>query len=434
MSTATEPMRRGVARFHEYTDRIRGILGMLEKSPNPNPIQLGMLKLLLANEQRILDCAENGKPLASIWYGNAPEIFPAMGIQPFCPFDDLKVHLELTDYKDLKDADKHPLPADVCSLIRMAAYAVDEGLVPTPTAMVAMATPCDAQLVLHELWSNNSAWSKVPSFVLDPIYTNTPEDYKYFAGEIKRMVKFLEEHTGQKLDLDKLREVVKESNLQYEVWNEINECRRAVPCPHPSFLSSDIGWGVTEHFVSGDPAGTKLLQMILADAEQKVKEKKGPLPKEKIRILWADLIPTFTEQLGSMLAEEWGAVVVQDFQGFTSHFEPIDTATEESMFLGIAKRSMNSAMIRQGRGHVDVLINDLTRLVKDFKIDCVFFPGHMGHKDQSAAVRFIRETCRNLKVPLLAWTSSNFDPRYMPMDQLKKKISEFFEATGLGKQ
>jgi len=88
-------------------------------------------------------------------------------------------------------------------------------------------------------------------------------------------------------------------------------------------------------------------------------------------------------------------------------------------------------MIRQARGYADVMVSDITRIVKDYKIDCVFFPGHMGHKDQSASVHIIKETCRSLKVPLFAFTSSNFDPRYTPMDVLKTKVSEFFEATGL---
>ena len=32
------------------------------------------------------------------------------------------------------------------------------------------------------------------------------------------MVAFLEEHTGAKLDLDRLQEVCRESNKQYELW------------------------------------------------------------------------------------------------------------------------------------------------------------------------------------------------------------------------
>jgi benzoyl-CoA reductase/2-hydroxyglutaryl-CoA dehydratase subunit BcrC/BadD/HgdB len=423
--------KRGLPRFYEYRERVRAIIGMIEQSPAPNPVQLGLLRLLQANDERIIDAAENDKPLVSIWYGNAPEIFAAMDIVAFCPFDNLKVHLPLTEWRDLEAADKHPLPADVCSLIRMSAYAVEAGLLPTPTAMVAMTTPCDAQPALHEMWKNVDEWRDVPTFVLDPSYSTSASDFSYFAGELKRMIQFLEQQTGKKMDLSRLRQVIEESNLQYEIMAELNECRRAKPCPYPSFMPSEVTWGITQHLRSGDTEGTTVLRMLQGFGEQQVKAKQGAVPKENIRILWADLVPVYYEEFGAWLAEKWGAVVVQDFQG-DSPYEPIDTSTEESMLLGLAKRSLHeSPMIRQARGYADVMVSDITRIVKDYKIDCVFFPGHMGHKDQSASVHIIKETCRSLKVPLFAFTSSNFDPRYTPMDVLKTKVSEFFEATGL---
>ena len=91
-------------------------------------------------------------------------------------------------------------------------------------------------------------------------------------------------------------------------------------------------------------------------------------------------------------------------------------------------------MIRQARGSVDVMIGDITRIAKDYKCDCVIFPGHVGHKDQSASVGFLKEACRDLKLPLLTLTVDNFDPRYTTLDVLKRQISEFFEAHQLGRR
>ena len=89
-------------------------------------------------------------------------------------------------------------------------------------------------------------------------------------------------------------------------------------------------------------------------------------------------------------------------------------------------------MIRQARGSVDAMIEDITRISRDYKCDCVIFPGHVGHKDQSASIGFLREACRDLGLPLLTLTVDNFDPRFTPMEVLKRHISEFFEAHGLG--
>jgi benzoyl-CoA reductase/2-hydroxyglutaryl-CoA dehydratase subunit BcrC/BadD/HgdB len=431
MSISTPPVKRGLERFYQYRDGKRALMGQLERAPEPNPLLIGFFKLMLADDERIIDCIENGKPLLSSWYGNANEIYAAMDIQAYCPVDNI-LHLGPTQ-QDLAGMDAVAMPADMCGLIKMGAYAVERGLVPVPTAMIAMLEPCDAQSALHEAWINAEGWEEVPTFALDPAYGTGDYDYGYFAGELRRMIVFLEDHVGRKLDYDRLREVIEVTNEQYAAWAEYNEYRRAVPCPHPSsFPTSDMCWGLTQHIVAGQPEVVDVITMLAADAEAKVKTGVAGVPGERIRILWADLVPFWHGPLSEWLAKEWGANVVMDFQGFTP-YEHIDTSTEESMLRGLAKRCLAEVpMIRQARGSVDVMIEDITRITKDYKCDCVIFPGHVGHKDQSASIGFLREACRDLKVPLLALTVDNFDPRFTPMEVLTRQISEFFEAHGLG--
>ena len=75
-----------------------------------------------------------------------------------------------------------------------------------------------------------------------------------------------------------------------------------------------------------------------------------------------------------------------DMFGYTP-YTLIDTSTEDSMFKGLAKRALSDVpMVRQARGVADNFLSDIRRIVKDYKIDCVVWPGHMGHKDGAAAV------------------------------------------------
>lgn len=422
--------KRGLERFYEYRDRIQSFITDIEQSPEPNPVLLKFFGLVLENDKKTIDCIENNKPLLSSWYGSAIEIYAAMGIHSFCPVDNILAHQPFTN--DLEGMDASAVPSDMCGLIKLGAYGAEVGIVPVPTAMIAMLEPCDAQSALHEAWKNTDGWQDVPTFALDPAYGVAKDDYAYFAGELKRMIAFLENHVGRKMDYNKLREVIEVTNQQYAAWAEYNEYRRAVPCPHNSFLGGKLGWVITQHITAGHPGAVEIFKMLAYDAEQKVKAGQGPLPKEKIRVLWADLIPTWDVPFAAMLEGEFGANIVMDFQSYTP-YEHIDTSTEESMLMGLAKRSMAEVpMIRQARGSVDVMIEDIRRIAKDYKCDCVIFPGHVGHKDQSASIGFLKEACRDLKLPLLTLTVDNFDPRYTPMDVLKRQISEFFEAHNLG--
>ena len=89
-------------------------------------------------------------------------------------------------------------------------------------------------------------------------------------------------------------------------------------------------------------------------------------------------------------------------------------------------------MIHQARGVADNVIHDITRIVQDYKMDCVIFPGHMGHKDMAASTALMRETCRELGVPFLYIGMDICDKRYTSVDEIKDKISQFFTAMGLG--
>lgn len=420
----------GLERYYEYRDRIKGFITEMEKGPQPNP-QLEMFKLVFRQDESIIDCVENGKPFISSWYGNVAEVYAGMDLPYFCPVDNMLAHLPFTD--DLEGIDSAPLPGDMCGLIQICTYGVEKGLVPVPTAIVAMLEPCDAQSVMHEAWLHNEEWKNIPMFAMDHTYGDTDYDYKFFAGEIRRMIKFLEDTTGKKYSFEKLKEVVDETNRTYAAWDEYNQLRRAVPCPGGSFQGGLIGWTITQHMRCGLSEATNIFKMLTAGAEANIKANKGWLEKENTRILWADLIGT-CGPLGEWLEQEHNTVVVQDFQGYTTPYTHIDTSTEDSMLEGLARRNMNEVpMIRQARGNVDIFLDDIIRIVEDYKVDCVFFPGHKGHKDQSASINFVKETCKDLGVPLLAFTMDIFDWRYLPWDKVKHIVDEFFEAHGLGK-
>ena len=88
-------------------------------------------------------------------------------------------------------------------------------------------------------------------------------------------------------------------------------------------------------------------------------------------------------------------------------------------------------MIRQARGTAENFVNDVRRIVRDYKIDVVIWPGHMGHKDGSATTYLMGEVCRELGVHFLHIGLDLFDERYTTVDEVKDKMAEFFRAMGL---
>ena len=152
------------------------------------------------------------------------------------------------------------------------------------------------------------------------------------------------------MDLDKLKKTLEHSNQMFRLWDEYNQLRRNVPSPH--------GWGIGAPqcfsqawvYEAGTPQGVDWFKKLVEIAEINVKAGVGPVPEEKIRLFWFDLLPFgWVFEFLPWLESEWGAVMVMDmFANFP--YTMIDTSSEEQMWLGLAKRNLfDSPMVRQLR-------------------------------------------------------------------------------------
>ena len=425
---------KGLERVYEEIAHYEGIKQILESLPSEmTPIHLPLVENVLAQHLKTVECVQEGKPLAATYFTNAPEIFTALDIHWYQAiaqsFGGGGENPHMMD--DLTGVDNLAVASDVCTLLRLALYYLDAGVLPPPTMILPLSEPCDGVVGLHEAMRNHPAWRGIPVFTPDPPYYSDERSIDYFAAELKRMVSFLEEQTGKKLDIDRLREIVKITNEQYVLWAEYNELRRAVPCPHGHILAM-APFTLVYTAGAGNPEHTEWFNALIANAERRIRDNDPEVPNQRIRVLWFDVQAIWFNELAQWMQDEWGVNIVLCMFGYAP-YTTIDTSTEDSIFKGLAKRNLlDPPMVRQARGIADNFLMDIDRIVKDYKIDCVILPGHMGHKDGSASISLMREKCRELGVPFLVIGVDQFDRRYTSLDEMKDRISQFFKAMGLG--
>jgi benzoyl-CoA reductase/2-hydroxyglutaryl-CoA dehydratase subunit BcrC/BadD/HgdB len=427
--------KKGLERLKEEIGLIELFIKLTKENPDEfSDLVIPLVEFRLEENKKTVECVETGEPFLSSRYTNAPEIYTAMDLHWYCVASGAfgTGGVEPPSFlDDLERVDQMVVPADVCTLLRLSLFYVEADLVPPPTAFIAGITPCDGIVGLHEAIRNHEGWRDVPMFGPDSPYFETERSLDYFAEELRRMTSFIEEHTGRKLEMARLREVVEESNRQYELWQEHNELRRSVPCPHGAALAMGA-FGVAQGRESGRPRGTAWLRKLVDDAEKRIVEKRPVVPNESIRLLWYDLHPVWFGELIEWLQQEWRAIIIQSYFTYFP-YTGVDTSSDDAIWEGLAKRALlDSPMVRQARGTVDVFAQDLVRIVKDFKLDCVIWPGHMGHKDGAAAIPMLKEACREVGVPFLQIGLDTYDRRYTPVDEIKNKISQFFSAMDLG--
>lgn len=425
----------GLARYKQEREWFQFLSGMLEMAPDEiSHLSAEVTKITVDRYDEIITCVEEGRPFIAGYFCAAPEIYEAMGMPWYMimqtPFLAASAPYLLDD---IDAAEAMGLGTDWCTACRLSLYYIEAGLSPKPTALIGLIHPCDAATLLHQAVKRNARWRDVPIFATDPPYFETDRSIDYYAQELRRMTAFLEENTGRKLDLDRLREICNESNKQYELWIEYAQLRRARPCPHGWGMGGGQCFGVTSVFQNGKPRGTQWLQTLVDHTKKRVAAGEGAIAKERIRYFWFDLLPFgWPFEFLPWLEEEWGAVLTMDMFGYTP-YTFIDTRNEDTIYKGLARRNLfESPMVRQARGPADYFASDIARVVKEYDIDCVIWPGHMGHKDGSASTGIMKEICNELKVPYIHIGLDLFDKRYTTPDQCKDKISKFFSAMGLG--
>ena len=428
---------RSLERYRKERDWFAFLLEAVDQMVTPEmQLQAKLLTILLEAKQGVVDAVENGKPFIGAYYATAPELYTAMDLPWFMIMETPFLGASAPYMQqDLQGAEEIGLGADMCTAIRLPMYYIETGQMPVPTACVGLLSPCDGTMMLQQILQHNKAWKDVPLFSPDPPYSSDERAICYFSKELQRMTRFIEEHTGRKLDVDRLREVCEESNRTYALWQEYNELRRNVPCPHGWEIGGAQAFAISQCFRAGDPRCTDWFRQLIVCGEDRVRKGRESFDgiKERIRLLWFDIMPyAWIYEFMPWLEQEWGAVIVMDmFGNFPYTF--IDTTSEETMFHDLAKRNLlDVPMIRQARGTAENFSSDIVRIVKDYKIDCVIWPGHMGHKDGAATAGIMRETCREIGVPFLNIGLDLFDPRYTTVDEVKDRVSQFFTAMGLG--
>ncbi len=425
----------GLDRYNQELDILKSTILALEQEPLEKvKLDLHIVRLIVNHHEEITRCAEEGKPFIAGYNALSPEVYKAMDLPWYLLLEHpLLISSEQTIFNEIDQCEIMGLGSEMCTILRLGTYYVEAGLMPKPTAVIGQLHACDGMPLFHQMVMHNKEWGQIPTFACDAPYSLDKRSIDYFSGELKKMVAFLEAHTGHRLDMDRLREVVEESNKQYSLWAEYNDLRRVVPCPHGWATGLQQCYAVAQMFQVGDPKGTAWFRELLADAESRVREGRGALPgEERIRLLWFDVFPmVWVNDLMPWLEEEWGVSTVLNMFGYAPYSQ-IDTSSEDTMFRDFAKRALiDIPMIRQAQGVADTFAGDIVRIVKDYKIDCVVWPGHVGHKDGSASIGIMRETCRELGVPFIHIGLDLFDPRYTAVEEVKSRFSQSFTAMGL---
>lgn len=355
-----------------------------------------------------------------------PEILRAMGLSPWMP-EILGIVLPMIvpdameEYIDA--AENEGVPADVCSLPKAVIGITVKDRLPDARAVVTSNLPCDGGLTSYIYVENKT---KAPVFRLDiPHNFKDERAEKYFAGELERMIIWLEENTPGRIDWARLKEICEERNkmMEYELelWDMITV--RPAPLAAEAFYLSHLFFF---NVYSGMKSSTETFRRLVDLAKDNLEKGIAAVPDEKYRALLWNPPTMHAIDLFAVAEEKYGVTCVMDSMSF-NRLPFIDTSTRESMLQGLGRNIMNGPMARHTRGPMENYFDDMFHIIKRFDIDMLWMAGHIGCKNTQALNNIMREKCREAGVPVLIIDYDLSDTRITPRKGILDQVDHFME-------
>ena len=358
------------------------------------------------------------------------ELFYAMDIHPIFPENWAPICAAIgTSAGNFASAERRGYSSDLCGYFRNnVGYALEGicdanqplGGLPSPDFLISFGAGCIPTMKTFQVLCDHF---RVPVFKADlpQVAIEDIREYhiQYGVTQIKRLIRFLEDLTGKRLDIDRLSEAVAYTDEACRIWDEIMETRRAVPSP---FSAAEIGIMfvmVTRH---GTKIAVDFLRDVLEEVNEKVARGEGVIPNERIRLFW-DNIPLWHNMRLFNYFEKWDAVVVAETytSAWTMRMDA-DRPLESIAYKSLVSYPLVSCVSLNRR------IELIRKAVREYRIDGAVLHSNRSCKPISMGQMDIGKVlAEELSVPSVMFEADHMDPEKFSMAQFQTRIDAFME-------
>jgi benzoyl-CoA reductase subunit B len=253
-------------------------------------------------------------------------------------------------------------------------------------------------------------------------------DRAYVAAQIKELIEMLEQVTGKKFDVDKLRESMTHANTMSRGWKRVLELNRNRPSLFNAVTDGTIYLGVSNAF-RGAPEGANYFDDLVEEMEYKAAHGIGTLTDEKYRLIFVGVpcYPIFRRF--NELFSEWGGTFVNSTYlwfaagGANTGFEydlnrPLESLAEGVL---ISVRDAMDSMFYQDQA--------LGQMLDPFHVDGVVYHPIKSCRTVSTGLADNRRALMASRdIASLFIESDMMDRRVVSEAQLKNRVDAFFEG------
>ena len=398
--------------------------GSIERMKERNPEMLWTMEIQKFMWDGYRDAHKNGKKL--VFYGGSvpTEIIAAFDCVGFymdtIPFR-LSTNPALTA-KYIDEAEKYVAPS-MCGLDKTelgawlcGAYGIK------PDIFVYNSVPCDSSRIAYPALEKIIG---VPTFSFDTPFRRDERGAEYLADQIEDFIAFMEEHTGNKLDWDKLKYYMENANRNFELQRKCADLRKHKPCPLPGRLLVLNG---TTNAAACYPIMGDLYESELEVGQMMIDLGMGACPDEKYRIAMLQNMIWGNAGIMDWMQKEYNAVAVMDAFGFQGDiiYEHMDDRRDCLKVMG--KKIQNNPMIHGASGPSEHHIKMVDEIFEQYDANVSMFLGHVGCKHTWASTKILSDYIQeNYGMPTLLLDVDCIDGRYKTAEEVQDSIVEYLE-------
>jgi len=390
------------------------------------------------------ETAERGDPAAYVLVmGSMAELLRVFDLPVVFPeINSLQTAVRRVAHEYLNQAEDFGYSPDICGYVKadvavqLRGGAHPMGRIPKP-AIAVLTNACNTYIKWAEIWER---MYHVPVFTLDvpgtraagtqtwPGDRDFENDRKYVAAQIKELIGMLEQVTGKKFDIDKLRESMAHANTMSRGWKRVLELNRNRPSLFNAVTDGTIYLGVSNAF-RGAEEGANYFNDLVEEMEYKAAHVIGTLTGEKYRLIFVGVpcYPIFRRF--NELFTEWGGTFVNSTYlwfaagGANTGFEydlnrPLESLAEGVL---ISVRDAMDSMFYQDQA--------LGQMLDPFHVDGVVYHPIKSCRTVSTGLADNRRALMASRdIASLFIESDMMDRRVVSEAQLKNRVDAFFEG------
>ncbi len=361
----------------------------------------------------------------------AIEIFYAMGLQPFFPenWSPVCAAFGLAP-GNFEVAEKMGYSNDLCGYLRniigyvhgpMKNGDTTLGGIPEPDILLSPGGGCNPVMKIFEALEERFPRASVFRADLPQVAPEeiTKHHVDYAVSEMKRLIAFLEETTGRRLDIDRLKEVVRLSDRACELWDEIMSFRKHIPSP---FSAAEIGIMFVMVTRQGTKVAVDFLEKVLNEVRNRAEARIGVIENEEIRLFWDNIPLWYNMGLFNYFEKAGGVIVAETYSAAWSiRLDP------ERPIESLARKSLLSYPLVSCVS-VEKRIEMVKKACMEYHIDGVIL-----HKNKSCLpitlgqMEIKKELAKEPGIPCLVIDADHMDERNFSFAQFQTRADSFME-------